>query len=268
MKIGIYIRNIEMIGDIQEDIMQQAECIACGDYACPRNLPQEEEVLRLNEILKKQNKTLQYISPKLSQAYIEGEYKRVLAFMNQGISISVNDWGLLYKLRPHINEEHDICIGRVLSKSIADWYWQDIFLGFEKEKGRRYLQQNNFNHKAKIDYFRGWGVKGVEVSINNVSEDSYKGIHDKGMYVIGFADSSILGLARACPATNIQNDGVHTEQCKGCRELFHLVPKKEEHKDFYPKIMVSGKVIFSQKDVEPNWDGYKRIMYTWGMGKP
>lgn len=267
MKIGIYIRNIEMINDIPESVMEQVDCITCGDYGCPKNLPHEEEVLLLNENLKKQNKALHYISPKLSQPYIESEYKRVIAFMNKGIGISINDWGLLYKIRPLIKEQHDIYIGRLLTKSIADWTWSMIFLKDENDQGRKYLTQNNFNHKRKIDYFKSWGVKGIEVSVNNVSEDSYKSIYEQGMDVIGFADNSILALARACPVIKIEKSEVCTKECREIcgKELYHLVPKRKDQEGVYPKIRLSGNVVFGEKHVTPNWNSYKRVMYTWGM---
>jgi len=265
MEIGLYLRNIDTINEIPEDIMHKADSITCGDHGCTYVLPTVDELLALKHSLLNQNKGLHYISPKLSQSHLDDELNRVVTLLREGLSISINDWGLLYKLKDYIKPEYDICIGRLLSKSIADWAWGALLLGGEKDRGKQYLMQNSFNHKLKIDYFKNLGIKGIDVSAHPDSEASYIGISNKGLYVTGFADSTYLAVSRACPVIHIENLGRCSDRCREfcTREEYHLIPVKADQQRMYPKMQLIGNTVYKPIDVKPRQDAYRRILYTW-----
>lgn len=264
MEIGLYLRSLDMLKKVPDEVMQKVGSITCGDHSCTYVLPSIDDLLDLKGSLSNKNKGLHYISPKLSQVHMQDEFNRVITLLQEGVSISVNDWGLLYKLKNHIKPEFDIRIGRLLSKSIADWAWGLLLLGGEKDRGKSYLLQNSFNHNLKIDYFKNMGLKGIDVSIQAGSEPSYREIAKKGLYVTGFVGDSYLAVSRACPVLHIENLGKCSEKCKEfcTKEEYLLVPKREDQQRAYPKMHLVGNTVYKPIEIKPSLDIYKRILFT------
>lgn len=264
MEKCLYIRNLKQFEQALDSIDYKINTVFCGDYGCPKVLPMLKELLTFTNKMALKNMKVHYISPKVTQSMIDGEKSRVLEIIEHGIGVSINDWGLLYSLRSQIKPHHDVYLGRLLTKSIADWVWSYIFFERESTEAIDYLSQNSFNHNKKVNYFKSWGIKGLEVNIHRNGEPSYSNIQKRGFSIIGYADNTIAAVSRACPFLKLEGMAFGSEDCTGiCSEKHIVVPTGENEQNVYPEMELCGNVIYLKKDDEPSWLGYDKLVYSW-----
>ncbi len=259
MEYGLYFgvqNNADYIKNGVKDTKNK--WVFIGNYGCRKKIPDNKAILSMNEVLKDIGIKIQYISPKATKETIQSEKQKLLELMNHGISVSINDWAVFYSIRDNIKIEHSVYLGRLLTKSIGDWAWGHIHFEKENPEAVNYLKQNNFNHDVKMDYFRNYGIKGVEVNINSESEVSFRNIASNGYSVIGYADNRIMAVSRSCPMQRI-NDYKCKETCQNSHKL---VPSLESQISIYPDLELRGNVIFRMEEQQFNWDGYEKVVYT------
>lgn len=263
MNTFIYFRNLSDVDKISSLMFEKINGIVCGDYGCSKALPEDGEVIKVSRNLKSKNWGMHYISPKVTLATIDDEEIRILKFLNEGISVSINDWGLMYRLRNKLKAGYDVYIGRLLTKSIADWTWAPIFFEKEHKESVLYLSQNNFNHKHKIAYFKEWGIKGVEINVHKGSEASYEKIKELGFDVIGFADNTVLAVSRACPISKIYGSELSTCCRENCLKKYEVFPANDKQRNIYPDIELWGNVLYGNIMEEVYWSGFSKLVFTW-----
>jgi hypothetical protein len=265
MNIGIYLRNIRKWDEIGPQIGRRVNWVVCGDYGCAMALPAVNDLIDLGRVLNQAKLKLHYISPKVSTQVIGPESDRVLALLDEGISVSINDWGLLYRLRPQLKPEAQVYLGRLLSKNILDWAWASVFLAKEEPAAIDYLAQNNLNHQVKLNFLKAWGIKGVEVSVYSESERSFRKITENGLAVMGYPDKSILAVSRTCPLARINGYDISVNHCKRwCYEGdCQVIPSKEKQQEMYPRIEMCGNILYRPLNVQPKGEFYQALIYTW-----
>lgn len=262
IKFGIYLRKLEGWNQIQSSVSSMISAVVCGDYGCPKVLPSVKELIGFKTELLPSNIDVHYISPKITQAMLAVEEPRILSIIESGISVSINDWGLLYRLKEKIRPDHDIYLGRLLTKSIADWTWSNLFFEKENVAAIDYLSQNNFNHDLKIEYFKKWGIKGIEVNVHRRGETSYAYIQKQGFAIIGYADKSIAAVSRVCPYLKMEGMDYTSGDCTNlCTEESFLYPSDEKAQSVYPGMELHGNVIYINNQDEPLWKGYDKLIY-------
>lgn len=265
MKLSLFIDRLSDWDKIKDDeeVKNNLNGIFCGDYGCDKRCPSTDEIILLNRELAANNIQLHYISPKVSQALMEREREKILTLLKDGIDVSVNDLGLLYSLYDSLENDYQIYLGRLLTKSIADWVWSDIFLSKENDHTMDYLYQNNFNEHRKMRLFQQYGIIGIEVNIHKRAENSYKEIQRAGFKILGYADNSILSVSRSCPILrNIDNE----KECNCsdlCRDNYRICPSNEKQRSIYPYMELRGNVIYTQNSDEISWNGFDKLIYTW-----
>jgi hypothetical protein len=266
LDIGIYTRGLNNLPDVEQIPI---DFIAFGDYGCPNIIPKTAEIIEFKNRLATRNIELHYISPKVNQAVINKEYDRVLSLMDEGISISINDWGLLFKLKKQITFKNNIYIGRLLTKSVFNWAWSNISFAKENRSEIDYLVQNNFNHKQKIDYFKQWNIKGIEANAYIAGEPSYRRIKEQGFEIIGFIDNIILSVARACPIARLKGINMYVDQCRGfCQdEVIEVITADDRQKAIYPQMELRGNVLYRPQNLSFSWHGYKKLVFQWRKEK-
>lgn len=262
MTTGIYLRDLSRWQEIITLHNKRINWIVCGDYGCPEILPTVAELLKLRDRLFWEKIELYYISPKVNQKNIGEEASRVRLLLKEGIRVSINDWGLLYRIRSDIKLGHSVYIGRLLSKSIANWAWWPNYLAAEIQATIDYFTQSNFQQKQKLDLLKKWGVTGIEVNVEPVSENSYAKIKNQGLEIIGYMENKILAVARACPIARLNQVNVSRSNCtKLCRESFKVVPAEAERQKFFPSMALLGNVMYCQGHRKTGWDGYRSLIY-------
>lgn len=229
-----------------------------GNYGCRKKVPDRKKILEINKALETEGVHVHYISPKTTKETIVKETERILDLLEAGLSVSINDWGLFYAIRDHIKPEYALYLGRLLTKSIGDWAWGNIHFEKENKQGVAYLKQNNFNHDIKMEYFKNYGIKGVEVNITPESELSFQNIAQNGFSVIGFADNKIMAVSRSCPMYRLNGYKCH----ESCQERHKLKPSLESQRSIYPDLELRGNVIFRMEEQKLGWDGYEKVVYT------
>ena len=256
MELGIHFYSYEEYEMHSNDA--DPKWVFIGNYGCPYKSLTFETLLKLHEVVKSKGQKLHYISPKVTEAYIESEKAKVERLLENDISVSINDWGLFYLLRPFIkSKKSNVYIGRLLNKSIGDWVWGHSLFERENKESAEYLRQNNFNHDIKISYFIDSGISGIEVNAGLHSESSFRSISEKGMKIIGYADNKILAISRSCPIRRLNG----YECSELCKKRLKLVPISNPTND-YPEMQLQGNTIVQPSENIFNWGGYEKIVYS------
>ena len=202
---------------------------------------------------------MHYISPKLSEAAFENEFKKVLSLLNDNISVSINDWGLVYRLKPYIKMEHNLYIGRLLTTSFANLVWDEVFLRNESEQAKQYLWQNNMNDKNKIDLLNNYSIKGIEVDAVNKIENSCRRIREMGLQIIGYTKDTLLSVSRSCPIKRYF--GEHDANCKTlCCNKYIIKPTGQKSRNIYPEMYLQGNVLYQVRENDDLYDFYTLVV--------
>ncbi len=248
MEHGLYLNNIDFILIDKLRIGNDIQKIFFGNYGCLKACPNLDHIVKISKHLEGKGHKLHYISPKLAQSEISTEYARICSLIEQNISVSINDWGLLYKLRNEIKSNYIFFLGRLLTPSIINWIWHPIFTKDEDEQAKDYLYQNTFYHSYKMQFFKEWNIAGIEVNTYTQSEASYNEIKKNGFKIIGYSDDVILSVSRSCPHRRVRSESY---QCfKDCQIKSKVEPSLEKHKELYPELYLKGNVIYgNQVDV-------------------
>ncbi len=260
MEIGFYVKDSQHL----ELAMEQAvypKWILFGDYGCYKRVP---ELGKLKEAASGIDVIFHYISPKVNSALMEYEYKKVMSFLEQGISVSINDLGLLYKMQREVEFTSPVYLGRLLTKSVNRWVWGKLHISRESEPVKEYFSQNNFFQQEKMELFRKWNIKGIETTAFPEEEKSLAGIKEQGFRIIGFADQTIAAVARACPIARDRGITVKDNECSSCcmNQEIKIEPANEQQKVRYPELKLEGTVLM--KTIKPSftWDGYETIVFS------
>ncbi len=261
MDIGIYISSTEQLKDIlSQDI--PAKWILFGDYNCYKRIPNINE---LRDIAHDSKLNFHYISPKVNMARMDYEYNNVLELLDQGISVSINDLGLLYKLKQAKNKNASIYLGRLLTKSINRWIWGEIHVAQEDPEAKSYFAQNNFYQQEKMEYFKDWNIKGIETSIFSKEEESLKKIKEENFEIIGFIDNTIAAVSRACPIAKDKGITVANYNCSHLclnKEII-IRPANHEQMEKYPDLYFEGTVLMKRIEPTLSWTGYDKVIFSY-----
>lgn len=253
MKHGIYLFECDYWDSILSDVQNRFDTVFFGHYGC-----QEAAHYSLRQALKLRSEygmDIHYISPKTSISTIKLEEEHVVKLLESGIDVSINDWGLFYRLKSRRVPFHSVYLGRLLSKSIADWVWSDIFFKKEQIKSINYLSQINFNDSIKIEWLKSHNIGGIEVTIHRDGEKSYEEIQKQGLRIIGYVDNEIAAISRAClfKKTSEQSNMLCNHQCRN-------VLKAEKTEGQKLLLYVSGNMLTRYHSKMPQWDGYDKLV--------
>lgn len=259
MDIGVYIRSKEQLKDVLTKGVK-AKWIMFGDYGCYKRIPKINE---LRQIVGNSDMKFHYISPKVNTMFMENEYNQVLSLLDQGIAVSINDYGLLYKLHKNIKAEDPLYLGRLLTKSVNRWVWGAMHVTKEDEEAKAYFAQNNFYQEEKMDYFKKWNIKGIETSMFQNEEESLKKIKEEGFRVIGFVDHTIAAVSRACPM--VRDKGISAADCNQlCMDQEVMIrPSNDEQKEKYPNLHFEGTVLMKKIEPTISWEGYEKVVFSY-----
>jgi hypothetical protein len=256
LKKCIYLLECSTWKLIPLEVQSQIDTVFTGHYGCQKAA--HYSMQQAQELKNEYGLNLHYISPKTSNDAIKLEEEYIIKLLEYGIKVSINDWGLLYRLKTHGVSSDFIYLGRLLSKSIADWVWSDIFFQKEKRNAVDYLSQNNLNDTEKIEWLKSFHIAGVEVTIHRNSEKSYEEIQKNGLQVIGYVDNEIVALSRACLFKKLddQSNAVCSGQC-------HNGIKAIKNEGQQLTLNVAGNLLTKYNKKTTQWAGYDALVYDW-----
>jgi hypothetical protein len=260
METGLFIRNLESISDNID--LKKINFVVLGDYGCGKRTPSAKRIISFKPELDKKKIKIYYISPKTNQAFVYDEIQKLKELIDAEISVSINDYGVLYGLSKFIKPEHSVFIGRLLTKSIYNWEWGDLYLSKEDGEQKEYLSQHNFNQKEKIDLIKKWNIRGIEINAYSKSEKYLQLIKNYGIEIIGYADNRILSISRSCPLARENKINVSETDCiELCSHGSAKVYPDEKLRNVYPDMNLDGNVIFKRVAPDFKWDGYNAMIY-------
>lgn len=260
MEIGFYVKSAEQLKEVLVRGINP-QWIMFGDYGCFKRIPELEE---LQQAAGGGDVKFHYISPKINMGVMDYEYRKVLSFLEQGLDVSINDLGLLYKLRPDMGKASPVYLGRLLTKSVNRWVWGDLHVAEEEEKAREYFAQNNFYQQEKMELFRNWNIKGIETTVFQKEENSLKKIKEQGFEIIGYMDQTIAAISRACPIVRDRKLAVKGRDCSSycVNQEYEVTPANLQQKERYPKLMLEGAVLMRSMKPAVTWDGYEKAVFS------
>lgn len=254
MKSGVHLYSLCELEKLIQKILPY-EYVVVGNYGCPLKSPNCEDIIALKDFLG-DDRVLHYISPKLPQGYVLPEFDKITKLLDKGIEITINDLGLFYLLKRDCSN-YGVYLGRMLTKTMWDSVWAPRLNKTEKEEVMDYFKQCNFNDDAKIEYFKENGVIGIEVNACAYSEKSLEKISQKGLSIIGYADSKILAVSRSCPIRRL-NEARCSELCE---KRLSLLPAGENTL-MYPPMELHGNAIVQPEKNTYFWNGYTAIIHS------
>lgn len=162
MKISVQTDNIMIL----KEVSNYCDEVRFGPEFCEYKLPNMNTLEEAYNLTNRAGKIFTYVTPRVSNLGLE-KIREHLCFLNkyENISVVANDYGILSILSQYTNLKPRL--GRQLIYIPARCPWKDFTpyeLGFMgKRRIRRIFYQTSLNCLSTIGYFKGLGVKGVDV---------------------------------------------------------------------------------------------------------
>lgn len=126
-------------------------------------------------------------------------------------SIVINDYGLLYCIKSNHLVANNLILGRTLIRTLADVPWHNLFVEAESLDTRESMMQANIMHLEKIELFKKYNIRGVELSPVDVNEKIIYSLQKIGVQCYVHYDNQIATIGRTCPRLRIIKS-----KAKGC----------------------------------------------------
>lgn len=135
--------------------------------------------------------------------------------------IIINDYGLLYAMSLELKEVQ-IVIGRTLSRNLKYCPWADRIMQQETKAVKRYIYSSNFAHQSKIAFWKKFGISGVEVCTEDLTEEFLAFMKSHNMNVFCHYDTVIASIGRVCHLKKMKYVQTHTRCNKVCTQKVTL----------------------------------------------
>lgn len=209
---------------VKEIELYEGEIVSVGSEGCVHDCIRKFlHLLELNgkEILN--GIPFRIVTPRIPEKYM-ASMSNLLSEITTRIrveSIIINDYGLLYYLSKNCILCGDIILGRTLIRTLADVPWYNLFLEPESTEIRKSMLQANIMHLEKIELFKKYNVKGVELSPVKVNESIIENLHNMGLQCYVHYNNEMATIGRTCPRLRIKKS--KAEKCAiNCDEPIFL----------------------------------------------
>ena len=179
-------------------------------------------------------------------------------------SIVINDYGLLYYLCKNHLLFGDIILGRTLIRTLADVPWNNLFWEAESLEMRESMLQANIMHLEKIELFKKYNVKGVELSPVKVNENIIANLQNMGLQCYVHYNNEIATIGRTCPRLRIKKSKAEgcVLDCDKSIELefsqpYSLTKLDSKISSIYPILYNINNVIYHRGNVFDKFDYQK-----------
>lgn len=241
--------RIQTLEDLSSVDISPFQVVSLGDEGCLWHLPPEGERKTWIDAILSQNAGIRFVFPKVEEKYMEYvcRYTEKLVDEFPEVILTLNDLGHIYQMKELLCRK-SFTIGRLLSTSMENLVWAEIFLDGEEGWVKEVLTQNNLNSDLKISFFKNLGAEGMESNLLPFQEKCFSSIREKGLKILAHYNNILLSLSRFCPLKRYV--GKKPPGCaKECalpwliklseRNLFYKVAFEK-----YPDIILCGKGIY------------------------
>lgn len=202
------------------------------------------------------------ITPRIPLKHMNQVVKKIDEFIKifDVMSIVINDYGLLYQFNK-LNIKHiNIILGRTLIRTMADNPWYKLITENEKEGIREEIVQPNILHFEKVELFKAYGVRGIELSPIKENREAIIKLHDYDIFSFVHFDSEIATIGRTCPYVRMLNKS--TYECKeNCNKVINIefektygiTPARDTNNKKllkFPQFLGVGNVVFHRKNID------------------
>ena len=172
--------------------------------------------------------------------------------------MSINDWGLIYKLKNNSISLSNIYLGRYLTSGISNWSFHNYFLDTESTEVKEFFLQENYSHSYKLKLLKEMGINGLEFSLYDRNHDEYRRVSEQGFKIIGYINTSVLSISRSCPMLRLTNNQDNKEECnENCIADYKVNPMSCSKKEIYPNTFLLGNVLYEKREIDSIWDGFE-----------
>jgi len=164
MKATVQTDRLEML---EEAVESGCDRVRFGSEFCEWKIPNMDVLREAYSLASERGKSFTYVTPRVSNSGLK-TVRGQLAFLDgkDGVDVVVNDLGLLNILGQYPNLRPRL--GRQLVYMPARCPWPQITrrskVGFlAKRRVEKVFYQTSMNYKRTIQFFQGYGVKGIDV---------------------------------------------------------------------------------------------------------
>jgi len=251
IKFIVKMENLKML---DEALKTECEEICFGSEFCEWKLPSLNLLKRVYKKIKESGKKSIYVTPRVTDQNVK-KLKEHLDFLNtkEAASIIVNDLGILSlssnypNLKPYLGRQLVYIPSRCPWGKISD----EPMGFFEKRQVKRIFYQTSLNFEPTIQFFKSYGVEGVEVDWIPECFPSYKLLVENGLNV--FIDLQLLPvtITRRCHTARFFGEEKPEKCSRPCLKHTFLI----KHKILKVNFFLQGNVVFkltefNQRDVK------------------
>ena len=183
---------------------------------------------------------------------------------NPNADIVFNDWGMLsYIAENAFNPpESHWWIGRLISRTMADWPWFDIITRFESEEVIKKLANNSICHDEVFRIIKNFKISGIEMNSNKYNAESIDKAKKQNLYVKTHLNKKLLAAGRSCIYMTDKLESSCNQLCDGSCSKLSLHLSALDSTDLlhdnnpllqkcYPEILLAGAGVFdrAQRDL-------------------
>ena len=250
---------------LKEAAKSRCDRVRFGPEFCEVKIPSLPELQKAYKIAEKYGKEFVYMTPRVTDKGIR-RLKEHFEFLNAAgdVSVVVNDLGALRVLTAYPRLKP--ILGRQLVYMPARCPWLDFSLGellrhpgfviytkVWRRRSEELYSQTNLNYDETAKFFRGLGVRGVDVDWIPRSFNSLAELTERGFNVNVYLYLAVVTLTRKCHTARFLGEK-RLEKCsKPCdKRAFHL--KHRVGLEFF----LHGNVVFRLE--KPSENDLRRLL--------
>jgi hypothetical protein len=242
MEISIQTDSLELLNEAVES---ECDSVRFGSEFCEITLPSFESLKEAFKIVKKVDKPLSYVIPRIPDSYLDKIRSQLIFLDNkENCNIVVNDFGILNIMEQYSNLT--VQLGRQLLYLPARCPWLEetitATLGFfqrRRLKGIYYMTSLNFS--PTIDFFKKLGVKAIDVDWIPNSFTNYEALRKKGFKVSVHSHLIPVAVTRACHSARFLDEEDPENCSKKCYDKAFLLKPEVLGLEFY----LHGNTVYS-----------------------
>jgi putative protease len=180
---------------------------------------------------------------------------------NPTADIVFNDWGMLSYISKNVikSPESRWWLGRLLSRTMADWPWFDVITRDESDEVMQRLTCNSICHDKIYKIIKKYNIDGIEINNNKLNVENISKIKEQGLLVKIHLNKKLLAAGRSCIYMTNKLGQDFNNSCDGNCGKLNLNLTALDSTDllydnnpllqkFYPDILLAGAGIFDNSN--------------------
>lgn len=212
--------RMKLLSEAYEFMNQDIDIIALGDENCVYKLPGYDEIKKLSEVAKQNNKKIRIVFPKTPSSHFEQVCQLLEQVVKLDLLLTLNDYGLIFKAKD-LECPNGFAVGRNIAFSLFSSPWYDLLVKNEDEKMRLSLATSNMESKYKLEYLKEMGANEIEMEYLEEVCKSTDIMRELGFKITAHYDVCLVAYGRCCSVMKHKKQS--TALCKehhGCKDPY------------------------------------------------